>query len=375
MNFHKEVDEIRRKQLNNPWPKFLESVQIQGFRGWNDTEVRFQFPLCVVAGENGSGKSTLLKAAASAYIHPSDPARTFYPSSFFPDTPWDKVTNANLRFKIREGTQLKEFSIKKVDRWCYPRSRPKRYVLWQDISRTVPINAIVGYAYIAKRTALETSAIALDEDSTTYFSSIMGRPYQTIRFAQTNVDPVRPVGVVKQSGIQYSQFHQGAGEDSTLDLLSLLQTAPDTSLVIIDEIEASLHPRAQRRIVHYLLWLARTRQIQVLLSTHSSYIIEEIPPEGRIFLECSSGNVEPIYGVTSKFALGRMDDYNPPEFYLFTEDVEASVVVKAILRKQAVDLSRLAIIDVGPANVVSAVGIALSRKNTPIPTLGILDPD
>ena len=375
MQFHKEVEEIRLKVLNHPWPKFLESIQLDGIRGWTGSEVRLQFPVCVVAGENGSGKSTILKAAAAIYVHPDDPEKNFYPSNFFPDTAWDSVRNASLKYKIREGTTTRDITFKKAERWRFPHNRPKRHVYWLDISRTLPINATIGYAYIAKRTALETTTVPLTIDSTSYFSSIMGRKYQKVRFATTDADPSRSVGVVDQSGTQYSQFHQGAGEDATLDMMSLLQAAPDTSLVIIDEVEASLHPRAQRRLVHYLLWLARTKQMQILLSTHSPFIIEEVPPEGRIFLERVQNGVQVIYGVTPKYALGRMDDYNPPEFYVFTEDVAAAVVVKAILRHQSVDLSRLAVLEVGAANVVATVSVAMSRRNSPIPALGVLDPD
>src|SRR5690242_6479163 len=100
---HKEIKEIKNKMLNSPWPKYLRAVGIDGLHQWKKQEVRFDFPVTVVAGENGSGKSTVLKAAAAAYSHPTDRTKSFYPAVFFPDTAWERVAHATLTYKIREG--------------------------------------------------------------------------------------------------------------------------------------------------------------------------------------------------------------------------------------------------------------------------------
>lgn len=372
---HPEINEIRRKLANAPWPKFLHSVKIAGLRNWTGQEIRFQFPVCVVAGENGTGKSTVLKAAAAAYSHPTDIARTFYPSKFFPDTAWEHVANASITYKVREGTTDRDYTFKKLARWRLPNVRPKRYVIWQDIARTLPLDATAGYVYLAKRTAKEASAVALSPEITKYYSSIMGRSYDSARIATTSMDSSRPVGVVSVSGNQFSQFHQGAGEDATLDLLTLLQNVPDTSLIIIDETEASLHPRSQRRLIHFLLWLARTKQIQVIISTHSPYVIEELPLEARIFLDRGSAGISVFYGVTADYALNRMDDIAKPELYLFAEDEESVELTLCLLRYAAVDVTRLRCMAVGPENVVSILGDLAVNSKLPVPSLGICDPD
>jgi len=92
---HEEVNAIRVKMQNQPWPRFLNSLRITGLRGWAGQEVRFDFPVAVVAGENGSGKSTVLKVAAVAYRNQHAPERTFFPGSFFPDTAWEQSRKCN----------------------------------------------------------------------------------------------------------------------------------------------------------------------------------------------------------------------------------------------------------------------------------------
>lgn len=373
---HVEVDKIRTKQAQNPWPKYLSSIQIDGLRGWSGEEVRFQFPVSVVCGENGCGKSTILKAAAAAYGHPRGQARTYFHSKFFPDTPWETVTNATLTYRLREGSENRVFVVRKLSaRWRATKNRPRRDVILQDISRTLPIEATVGYAYIAKRTAQEVSALELSDELTRYYSSIMGRAYDSARFAISDVDKRRQVGVLRHGTLEFSQFHQGAGEDATLDLMSLLQNVPHTALVILDEVEASLHPRSQRRLIHFLLWLARTKQVQVILSTHSPYVLEELPSESRIFLDRKANGIDVIYGVTPSFALNRMDDIERPDLYIMTEDVEATALVSALLRLEQLDLTRISFVEVGPANVVASVGVAARRPRFPVHAIGVMDAD
>lgn len=373
---HTEVDRIRTKRAQHPWPKYLSSVTISGLRGWTGQEVRFEFPVTVLCGENGSGKSTVLKAAATAYVQIDSASKTFYQSTFFPDTAWESFSNAKLSYRYREGQAEREYTArKKIARWRFPKKRPQRYVIWQDISRTLPLDATVGYASIANRNAQEVSAKNLDTEIIKYYSSIMGRNYRSARFAASNIDEHRQVGIVDFQGNEYSQFHQGAGEDATLDILLLLQNIPDTSLLLIDEVEASLHPRSQRRLVHFLLWLARTKSIQIIMSTHSPYVMEELPPEARIFLERRPSTIDIVYGITPDFALNRMDDINRPELYIFTEDKESATVAASIIRSMSIDLARIAITPVGPANIVNAIGIAANNSRLPIRAIGVLDAD
>jgi predicted ATPase len=373
---HPEINQIRQRMLNNPWPQYLRGLNIDGLRGWTGQEVRFDFPVTVVAGENGSGKSTVLKAAASAYAHPNNASLSFYPSTFFPDTAWEQSTNVTLTFRTRQGQNEREYQLTKPNqRWRRMQNRPTRNVLWQDISRTLPLDATAGFARIAKRTANETATANLNADLLQHFSSILGRPYQQARMAQANVDPNREVGVVQFGGHEFSQFHQGAGEDATLDLMTLFQNVPNHSLVLIDEVEASLHPRSQRRLVHFLLWLARQRQIQVILSTHSSFVLEELPLDARVFLNRGAGGIDVVYGVSSSFALNRMDNPDHPELFIVTEDKDANVLVTEILRHQGIDLTGIVLLDVGPANVVRTLGALANQDRLPFKAVCVQDGD
>src|SRR5262249_55604011 len=108
---------------------------------------------------------------------------------------------------------------------------------------TMPVEALMGYPQIAKKTA-KVASEDLDETLKAKLSWVMGRSYKEAKFA---VSAKKRVGILRQEFGRYSKFHQGAGEATSLDLLGALQAVPNNSLVLIDEIEASLHPKAQRR--------------------------------------------------------------------------------------------------------------------------------
>ena len=65
---------------------YLESARIDGLRGISGLEVRFPYPVSVIAGPNSCGKSTVLFALAGACKVPGKHGgRRYAPSALFPD--------------------------------------------------------------------------------------------------------------------------------------------------------------------------------------------------------------------------------------------------------------------------------------------------
>jgi predicted ATP-binding protein involved in virulence len=63
----------------------------------------------------------------------------------------------------------------------------------------------------------------------------------------------------------------------------------DTIVIFIDEGEVALHPEWQRRyfsrVTSYLSELFHDRNIQLLITTHSPFVLSDIPKENVLFLE------------------------------------------------------------------------------------------
>lgn len=317
------------------WQQFIDSIKITNIHGWTGQEMVFRFPVVAVVGENGMGKSTFLKAAACAYRNKN--GKDFYPSKMFISTHWDKdaLTGATIEYKVRVGNERRNLKWKKTSDWGFTpkKKKPERNVYFLDISRTLPLDATAGYAKIAMLANAETgSGQVLNEESIKGLSFVLGQAYTKARFTSTDVDSKHEVGLLTKKCGEISQFHQGAGEDSILDVFGLLQDMPSYSLLIIDEVENSLHPRAQRRFVRHLISLAKKKKLQIILSTHSPFVLDELPPVARIMLVELSDKKDIVYGVSSTYALATIDEKEHPELYVYIEDEEAYELFWAILK-------------------------------------------
>ena len=367
--------EMRRLEAKwnarNGWPKWLQWLEISGIRGWSGQRISFDFPIVAIVGENGSGKSTILQSAACVYQNGE--GRTWYPSEFFPVTAWDNINNVRIGFSYRQGEKPTESSIRKpTTRWLGQPARPNRSVSYIGLDRLQPVSTRVGYARIAKTKHEEKSAINFDVDQLARLSYIMGEKYDFAKMAISSVDAHREIPILSKSNLPYSGYHHGMGELTTTELLS--EHITKNSLVLIDEIESSLHPRAQRRLIRDLARIARVTECQIILSTHSPTILEELPMSARIYILRTNSSRSIVGGVTPQFAMTKMDDEDHPDYEVFVEDERAKTWLGEILSKHAPDLFiRCRIIPYGTANLGMALGQLAKAKRFPRPTVVFLD--
>ncbi len=361
-------------QTANGWPKRLEWIEIKGIRGWSEQRISFNFPIVAIVGENGSGKSTILQAAACVYQN-DDATMTWFPSEFFPETAWDSLEDVRITFGYKQGDSHDIRSIRKpTTRWLGQPDRPDRRVAYIDLSRLQPVGTRVGYARIAKNRHLEKSSTAFSPEQVARMSQIMGRSYDNAKMAISSIDDTREIPVLSKSQQPYSGFHQGSGETTIMDLLRT--QLPQYGLILIDEIESSLHPRAQRRLMRDLAKAARERECQIILSTHSPYVLEELPLPARTYILEAGGSKEVVVGVSPQFAMAKMDDEKYPECELYVEDVRAAVWLSEILSRHGRDLFvRCSIIPYGAANLGVALGQMVAANRFPRPTRVFLDGD
>jgi predicted ATPase len=354
------------------WPKRLEWLEITGLRGWSGQRIDLQFPIVALVGENGSGKSTALQSAAAIY---RSPTKDQYASDFFPDTPFERISGSTIRFSYREGQHSQTKTIRKpTDRWRGNPERPERPVEYVDLRRIQPVGARVGYAKLLKSGVAEGAHNPFDENKLARLTEIVGKPYLSAGLSYTDADTRRPVPVLETQDVRYSGFHQGAGEIAAAELLAV--DYPRYGLVLIDELETSLHPRAQRRLMRDLARVARERELQIILTTHSPYILAELPAEARIYLMQGAGGKTVVNGVSPEFAMTRMDEEQHPECDVYVEDPRAAIMVAESLIKVDRDLlSRVKLIPFGAASVGNALGMMASQNRFPRPSVVFLDGD
>jgi len=173
-------------------------------------------------------------------------------------------------------------------------------------------------------------------------SKILGREYSCIRLVQHELFKNNGYSAVLQFGnVDYSEAWAGSGEFAVIKLVYNVMSANEHSLIILDEPEVSLHPGAQTRLQEFLLEQIKRGKHQVVIGTHSPYIIKGLPPEAIINLSLnpSSGKVivqQPTLPEQAFFHLGVPVDN---KVQIITEDRLASAIVKKCLRimGQAID--------------------------------------
>ena len=124
-------------------------------------------------------------------------------------------------------------------------------------------------------------------------SRIRVRP-ATVSKRETTIVSVNRKEMVSEAPKDYSghelifDLRSGKGVPATvvsegtlliLALLTIFHTSDAPQLVLIDDVEQALHPWAQRELVQHFRALQKERPtLQLILTTHSPYIIDELDP-------------------------------------------------------------------------------------------------
>ncbi|MDU0339085.1 AAA family ATPase [Bosea rubneri] len=130
----------------------------------------------------------------------------------------------------------------------------------------------------------------------------------------------------------HSEKHFSLGELCVLKLLRILSQVSNNSMIIVDELEMALHPRAQVKLLRYLEAQARLKSLTVIFSTHSVTLLKTINRRQIIYLDKQDdGETKPIVGCYPTYAIGNIaaDEETLPDIMLYVEDVFARDVLTA----------------------------------------------
>jgi predicted ATPase len=64
-----------------------------------------------------------------------------------------------------------------------------------------------------------------------------------------------------------------------LGLMTIVHGLGSTRLLLMDDIDRALHPKAQRSVVRHLAELTRVQRLQIVCTTHSPYLLDAVDPE------------------------------------------------------------------------------------------------
>ncbi len=137
----------------------------------------------------------------------------------------------------------------------------------------------------------------------------------------------------------------GAGEEVAITLISRISSLPPGSLVLIEEIELGLHPRAQKELIDSLMKIIFEKRIQLIFTTHSPFIFDVLPPSAKILLRKITSNIETIYAPSNSLAFIELTGSDHNDLTIYVEDEIAKQLVEYLFNASV--SKRIQIIDVG----------------------------
>ncbi|WP_459549910.1 ATP-dependent nuclease [Nocardia sp. X0981] len=322
-----EIADLETKVSKGSYGKYLKRVILRRVRGFIDREVSFDFPVTALVGPNGGGKTTVLGAAALAYKDVL-PGRFFAKSGKYDES----MQNWTIEYEIIDKSinprlpVTRTSSFKKL-KWN--RNIVEREVLVFGVDRTVPateqakLKKAVGGAFKAAK------EVELPQEVAEHAARILGKRIDG--FQQLYLDAAGRVKMftgVTQSGDDYSEFHFGAGEASVIRIVAEVEAATDNAMIFIEEIENGLHPVATRRIVEYLIDVAKRKSCQVLFTTHSNEALAPLP--STAIWSVLNGDV--LQGKLDVKALRTITGQIHAQLAIFVEDQFAEMLVAMALR-------------------------------------------
>ena len=270
--------ELERVRLNN-YRQFVKNVRLRNVRGFQDETVGFRSPVTALIGTNGGGKSTILGAVALAYknMRPSQ----FFPKAFVGD---ETMADWSIEIELVEKSVSADKTITRTARFTQSKWRrdgfPERPVQYVEIQRTVPAGE---QGRFRKFLAGDLDMYIIEnlvEDTIKYGTAVLDKDISHYRVVYSKINPSHKMYIGSTStNIDYSQFYFGAGEASIIQTIDRIETAPNNSLILIEELENGLHPVAVRLFVQYLQNAAHRKRLQVVFTTHSQEAINELPSE------------------------------------------------------------------------------------------------
>ena len=329
---------FEENQRYNKFGNVVEQIQIEGFRCHEDTIIEFKSPVTAFCGLNGTGKSTILQLMAVAYKSPDD-GKTYKIGDFIKSNILDInpfKNNAKVTYWFCESNSSnkpKSIIQKKENTWKYP----ERY------SRTVCFIGMKDYLPAFEQSdcfkrfspqVTQEDPIDPDKKIKIWTNRVLRKSYDSIKIHTLKYQNItKKITCVEHNGLTYSESHMGYGEARSHFLIQTLESLPEKSLVLIEEPELSLHNSAQYQFGWYLMDVAIRKKHQIIITTHSDFILHPLPENSRIYLEKDNNNTNLIQSLTSSQARSLMSEGHEKDLTIFVEDETAKAILKAIIRE------------------------------------------
>lgn len=143
--------------------------------------------------------------------------------------------------------------------------------------------------------------------------------------------------ILFQNENSFCEYNSGSGEFLVATIVREIEKASNNSIVLIDEPEVSLHPRAQYKLIEYFLDAIKRKHIQMIVTTHSEHIVEMLPKEAIICLRKNGNKTFVQQNVIPELAFAEIGSPVWNSKRIIVEDDMAQSIVKRVLEEEELE--------------------------------------
>lgn len=366
----------------------IDKIEIKKFRGFEDVEFQLGSQLSIIAGKNGTQKTTILGMLSQPFTisEPGHPMKEEKPMS---GGSFKSAFNEKFKFsqtfdipKSHEWTlhlanNTKPFTVESIAR----AKGSKEIRFWQKGTRSkgsgyiqlpVIFLSLKRLFPIGEDTRLnESSSIVLTDEESKFYKDWLKKitiSFDTFKDVNYLESPNKNTLGINTDLYEWKQNSAGQDNISKI-LLAILSfkrlkdnypTDYKGGILAIDELDATLYPGSQVKLLDALRKFASNYKIQIIFTTHSLSILEEAcqlqenlnkveatKKQVRvIYLEKRNDKIKVIDGVNINTIKNRLNETiagkAATKIDVFTEDKEAAIFAKALLKSKG---SKLRFID------------------------------
>ncbi len=278
----------------------LEKLLFRKFRNLDGMEINFGgHAITGIFGANGLGKSSILSTIRCLYQAVYNPRVSRRKSPLNPrpenskNEPFGHLFYGNQYFNYNNSEIVAEFSdalsanheiiaspLYEIQssrkRWTPgTNAKPVCPVYYINMETCIPVSeAGMIKSEREKRRKLYRSIITHSAELKENFNKIFLHPvliYDNTKVTTSTIDDTITI-VLNDKQIPFREL--SAGEQRVLKLLDMIYQAQESSIILIDEIETTLHPFALDNLLTVLCKLAKEKKLQIIFTSHDLRLAE-----------------------------------------------------------------------------------------------------
>lgn len=349
----------------------IRHIEINGFRGIEGVDLSLDFPVTAISGLNGAGKSTIGQLVICAYRKPTAALKykrqyikDFFPVSVADPSPFRENANVIFHYETDDHKNTQDVTVsRKQSEWSGYKRQPERHCYYIGFTVYIPKVERRDMSVYGGKDLAFTERRELETDVMEKMARIIGHKYDDVNFqGVSHKNKESEIGIASRLGYSYSENNMGFGEGRVLYTVDRLETAPEQSLFILEEPETSLHESAQYEFAKYLIDVCNRRHHQIVLSTHSSVILNAFPPEARKLLIRDKDGVDIIDKISTTHVRAILSAGHVRNLDICVEDEFAKVLLTEVIRLKKKELLKaIAIHAIGDKDAVREATYVLNK--------------